>query len=384
MDLTGWMLRWQRRQPDVARSTLTYAEDDEGGEGSAASSAAAVSDHAPRLHETRVTMTPRQATLRPGAELELLVQVEAWNGTTWTAAPDDGTVMFSFEDTTTRAQFVGPTSVVLSGGTGAARVRVVSTNHGQTVVCAQYWAPWKEVELTGSIEPSSYFVLARLAEETVRGAPIGQIYDLEIPHGKYFSPAGDVVSLLDGTGTVVDTANADRQQERDGWVAGYGADGGHCLGTMERIDLHEPDTDDNWGGNRNIFTTCLDQEYECIVGTPRSINERTLIHSMQERDVRVVWQGSTLTLSGFVPDLFLGLECLPRATIMEMDPTAAGGERVMSCERQQLAIVKQSDPDRRGFEFVVNTGMLEPGEYTIWITMGGGTFHMERIRVVTP
>ncbi len=240
---------------------------------------------------------------------------------------------------------------------------------------------WKEVELEGYIEPYGFYVLERITDEVICDVDADLVYDTEPPYDLYFNPEGDVIELLDSLGNVADTANADNP-ERDGWIAGYGVDEGHPLGTMERIDLLAPDTDDNWKGNLNIITTGLDVEQNCLVATPWAVNEETLIRQSADRSPRIVRQGAVVTLAAVSREVCAQVPCLPRATLTAADAAVGGAGTVLEPERQLMVIQGERVPGTHNYRFRVNTGELEPGDYSVWISMGGISFHHERIRVV--
>jgi len=385
VDLDGWILRWRRRDPVSAQANLVYVADGEeatgrGSEGEPAGEAGG-DGASPVQYETRVTLSPAEAEFRAGDTQELTALVEVWDGGAWRAAPDGGTVAFSFVENEAQAEFVSPSRVTLSDGTGKDHVSIRADGTGKVEVLAEYREPWKEVELEGYVEPHGYYVLERESDTVICDLEADLIYDTEPPYELYFTPEGDVIELLDSFGNLMDTANADNP-DRTGWAAGYGTDGGHELGTMERIDPLAPDIDDNWQGNRRIITTGIDADLNCIIGTPGAINEETLIRQAAERLPREVGVGAVLAFSAQAPEPCADEDCLPRATLTRVDPAVGGAGTLVEPEVEQVVISGQREPRTRNFVFRLDTSGLEPGEYSVWISMGGQAFHHERIRLV--
>ncbi|MDY0341319.1 MAG: lamin tail domain-containing protein, partial [Coriobacteriia bacterium] len=98
---------------------------------------------------------------------------------------------------------------------------------------------WKMVELRGTIAPYATYLLERGSDDVVRGIPADLIYNVPL------DPQGEVLELLDPAGEVVDTANAYRIGQM-GWAAGYGLGGAHPYATMERVSPFARDTEQNW------------------------------------------------------------------------------------------------------------------------------------------
>ncbi len=385
VDLDGWMLRWRRRDPVSAQANLVYVADGEaaterGSEGEPAGEAGR-DGASPVQYETRVTLSPTEGEYKPGDTQELTALVEVWDGGAWRAAPDGGSVTFGLVENAAQAEVVTSSRVTLADGTGKAHVSIRADGTGKVEVLAEYREPWKEVELEGYIEPHGYYVLERESDKVICDLEADLIYDTEPPHKLYFTPEGDVIELLDSFGNLMDTANVDNP-DRTGWAAGYGTDGGHELGTMERIDPLGPDVDDNWKGNHRIITTGVDAEYNCIIGTPGAINEETLIRQVAGRLPREVTAGAVLVYSAQAPEPCWEEDCLPRATLTRVDPAVGGAGTLVDPVREQIAIRGQREPGTSNFEFRLDTSGLEPGEYSVWISMGGRSFYHERISLV--
>lgn len=115
------------------------------------------------------------------------------------------------------------------------------------------------ITLSGEIGPDAYFLLER-ADKAVSNLKA----DLEYGGGQ-ISNGGEQMMLRDGTGTVIDTANADGGD----WAAGSA---GPEYRSMERIDPTAPDTDDNWCTNDGLTRNGVDADGDPINGTPKAQN----------------------------------------------------------------------------------------------------------------
>ncbi|MBC7343966.1 MAG: cadherin-like domain-containing protein, partial [Clostridia bacterium] len=131
---------------------------------------------------------------------------------------------------------------------------------------------WRMVELHGVIPAHGFFLLERGHDDVVRDVPADLIYpetmrvgEKEIP--LLFSLEGDVVELLDPSGRVVDTANADPRVE--GWAAGALVP----PRTMERKAPQFPDLQENWWTNLGLVVWGRDANNTTIMGTALALNE---------------------------------------------------------------------------------------------------------------
>jgi hypothetical protein len=110
------------------------------------------------------------------------------------------------------------------------------------------------VALAGSVGAGGFFLLERTDDTTVGGVAADQIYTGAL------SNAGERLYLIDGSGVVMDSANADG----GAWPAG----GYIPFGTMERIN---PGTtaDAAWCGNDGVYRNGSDANGNPVNGTPR-------------------------------------------------------------------------------------------------------------------
>ncbi len=136
---------------------------------------------------------------------------------------------------------------------------------------------WKMVELRGTIAPYATYLLERGSDDVVRGIPADLIYNVPL------DPQGGVLELLDPTGEVVDTANAHRIGQM-GWAAGYGLGGAHPYATMERVSPFARDTEQNWRANEGILTHGADRNGNPLVGTAQAVNEQFFLWAYPDVD----------------------------------------------------------------------------------------------------
>jgi len=135
---------------------------------------------------------------------------------------------------------------------------------GQSGTWWVFWEPgWRD----------DFFLIARETDESVLHVPADLIYNEQLPLDRIadFDDRSDVIELVDPTGCVVDTANAD-DPERDGWIAGTL----WPTATMERSDPLEIDLDENWHTNLGLVRTEFDAWGDLIHGTPKHENSPVL------------------------------------------------------------------------------------------------------------
>ncbi len=115
------------------------------------------------------------------------------------------------------------------------------------------------VAMMGEIAPGAFFLLERTDDATVSDVAADQIYQGGLNN------SGETLTLRDGSGAVVDTANA----AGGAWPAGEGSP---LYATMERAAVSSPDSPGGWVSNNGIVTNGFDAGGNPIVGTPRAMN----------------------------------------------------------------------------------------------------------------
>jgi len=117
--------------------------------------------------------------------------------------------------------------------------------------------------LAGTIPAGGYYLLARDAATFTGTQPhIDQSFSGSLRND------GEVITLTDNGGIVIDTANIERGYD-NGWAAG---DNSSPKYTMERIDYTTVDTNTNWLDNDGITRNGLDASGNPINGTPKCRN----------------------------------------------------------------------------------------------------------------
>jgi uncharacterized repeat protein (TIGR01451 family) len=115
------------------------------------------------------------------------------------------------------------------------------------------------ITLTGVITSGGYFLLERTADDTISDIPADQLYSGNL------SNDGEVLTLRDAGGVVLDTANLDGGD----WPAGSGSPN---YQSMERVDALLPDTAANWASNDMLIRNGLDANGQPVNGTPANLN----------------------------------------------------------------------------------------------------------------
>ena len=115
------------------------------------------------------------------------------------------------------------------------------------------------IHLVGTIPAHSHYLLERTDDNAISDVPADQVYtgDLLLE--------GETLTLTDSEAAVVDTANAEND---DQWPAGSN----NPDHTMERIDPTAPDADANWCTNNGVIRTGLDADANPVNGTPGAQN----------------------------------------------------------------------------------------------------------------
>ena len=119
------------------------------------------------------------------------------------------------------------------------------------------------IALNGVIPAQGYFLLERTNDSTVSDIPADQIYTGALKDD------GEVLTLRDAAGNVIDTANGNG----GAWPAGDK----DTRSSMERVDPTVPDDDANWGTNDGVTRNGLDANGNPLNGTPKASNSVTTV-----------------------------------------------------------------------------------------------------------
>ncbi|GAB4308368.1 MAG: hypothetical protein Kow0097_08940 [Candidatus Bipolaricaulota bacterium] len=249
LDLTGWTLRWWRKQPEGVLEQYVKVVELRG----------TIAPHGFYLMERRTddVVTDVEADLIYDTVGPIVISEIAWGGTP--ASADDQWI---------ELMNVTEREVDLTGWSLRWRL-------ARPVAPAD--EAWKGVELRGTVPAQSTYLLKRGTEWVIGDVPEDLIYHAAL------DPRGEVLELLDSTGRVVDTANADRIGV-GGWAAGYGLDGALPYATMERVNPFERDHELNWRPNTGVLSRGHDREGSALTASPRSVNEQTLLGAYPDVD----------------------------------------------------------------------------------------------------
>jgi uncharacterized repeat protein (TIGR01451 family) len=113
------------------------------------------------------------------------------------------------------------------------------------------------ITLSGTISAGGYFLLERDDNSTVSDIAADQIYTGAL------STSGEVLTLRDGSGNFIDTANGDG----GAWPAGSSS----TYGTMERYGT-SAENDSMWRTNTGVKKNGKNADNGLIIGTPRNSN----------------------------------------------------------------------------------------------------------------
>ena len=121
------------------------------------------------------------------------------------------------------------------------------------------------ITLTGEIPPHGYYLIERTDDDAVSDVPADWFGSFGVGG---LSNAGEVLTLTDALGNLVDTANVDGGS----WPAGTASSGTPRYATMERVDPLAGDETDNWCTNDGITRNGFDKDGQPLNGTPRAQN----------------------------------------------------------------------------------------------------------------
>jgi hypothetical protein len=214
---------------------------------------------------------------------------------------------------------------------------------------------------------NSYLLLERKSDETIRNIAADIVYDVVKPYALGLSPEGDVMQLLDSTGSVVDTANASEPVE-NGWPAGDSA----TFATMERTDPLGPDTQDNWHTNVGVVTRGEDADGAPLVATARALNSEpldewsTFASALQPTPATA---GTQFTIALDLAQSTRLAAGWPWIRVTEPALDAAGGGASVA-GRSTYTFAGRIEGDR--YIVDIDTTGMAPGEHLVWIVFAEG------------
>ncbi len=204
-----------------------------------------------------------------------------------------------------------------------------------------------------------FFVLERGHDDAIENLTADAVYGDRTTPFFELPDHGAVLMLMDPSGMVVDSANA-QYPSRMGWPAGDAMSGA----TMERIDLWRGDYDGNWQTSPSILTYGKDAWGHRIAGTPGQPNALSIERLLDEAGQRMSSVASHETISVSIP----GATASERPSIlMTAGPGGAGGGGTVSVP--ELSIIRGGD------ELRIETSLDEnaEGAFFIWISLENAT-----------
>ncbi len=193
-------------------------------------------------------------------------------------------------------QSLDPGSVVINevawGGTAAhsAHEWIELYNTTATTVSLNGWRLFSSdnspnITLTGDIPPLGHYLIERSTDDAVSDIPANWVGSFSTG----LANTGEVLTLTDSLGNVIDTANGNGGS----WPAGSGSPG---YRSMERMDPAAPDTDANWASNNGIIRNGLDASGNPVTGTPKARNSASYAELVvQKTGPENAYSGTLLT-----------------------------------------------------------------------------------------
>jgi uncharacterized repeat protein (TIGR01451 family) len=216
-------------------------------------------------------------------------------------------------------------------------------------------------------DDGSYLLLERKTDDTIRNIEADIVYDIEQPYSLDLSPDGDVMELRDRSGNAVDTANAFEPIVNE-WPAGDAS----TYATMERTNPLAPDTADNWHTNIGIVTKGEDATGTPLVATARTTNSEPL----EEWALYAETLAPLPTQAGARFDVGLDLTQAARREMgwpwirVSQLATDVAGAGASATEAPTYIFGGRYTQD--GYWVNIDTTLMVPGEYLIWIVFGEG------------
>ena len=218
----------------------------------------------------------------------------------------------------------------------------------------------------------SYYTLQRRRDSTISNVGANLIYDSLEPYTMELSDYGEVILLLNERGEIMDTANANNSGE-DAWYGG----GANTFASMERVDPLTTDTPENWQTNLGIITYGLAANGKLLKATPGHANSPTLgeIYSFVEAKPAQYRPGDLLEVTIEMPTEIGLTPGSPSIYVTEPSSIEAFGQHISDTVFGRYV----------GTSYIleVDTILLHPGEYAIWIVFDHGETYLVPIVILT-
>jgi uncharacterized repeat protein (TIGR01451 family) len=226
---------------------------------------------------------------------------------------------------------------------------------------------------------SSYYLLERISDSTVRNVAANLVYDAKPPYVFDLSLQGDVIQLLNEGGEIVDTANTDKP-DQDGWLAGNAG----TFGTMERTDPLGPDTAANWHTNWGLVTYGLDAEGHPLVATAGALNSQDpeTLPLIEELNPLTTQAGARLEVSLDLTKDTRKATGWPWIQVVQRQLAAAAGGG--GAAEAQPSYSFSSRYAQNAYWVSIDTAALPSGRYDFWIVYGPNRAVLVPVDVVHP
>ena len=182
-----------------------------------------------------------------------------------------------------------------------------------------------DIPLDGQIPPQGYYLIERTDDNAV--SDLSADWLGSFGQGGLLN-TGQVLTLTDDLGNVVDTANADG----GAWPAGSASEGTSPYATMERIDLLAPDSDDDWCTNDGLTRNGIDAGGNAINGTPKAQNSCYQPPPLPTADLVVTKTGPLSVYAGdrITYQITLGNNGTATASVVQLTDTLSSGVRFVT------------------------------------------------------
>ncbi len=205
-----------------------------------------------------------------------------------------------------------------------------------------------------------YYLLERGSDEVVANVRADLVYGSSMDAAYNLPNVGGAVFLLDPDGHVVDSANA-QYEEQTGWAGGCEA----TAATMERIDLSRGDYAANWQTSLGVLTYGVGRTGESLNGSAGQANTRPLEELLEQVGETISPAVCAATYAVSIPDVSGTFRPTIRVTASDLASPAGGGGAIA---------VPSITTARTGtaLQLTVDLTAATVGDYCIWIGLKDG------------
>lgn len=205
-----------------------------------------------------------------------------------------------------------------------------------------------------------FLLVERASDDVISNVSAGVVYgDAANPY--YDLPdSGAVLFLLDDSGDLVDSANA-QYADRTGWPAGDPFTGA----TMERINLRQGDFDGNWQTTSGVLTYGVDASGRSLMATAGRPNSLAMDVLLQMAVISVDPEDAAGMLSVPIPNTNGSDRVTIQMTAFAGALAVGGGG---AADSPDLSTLRTSE----GLTIEVDLESASTGAYFVWITFKNG------------